>query len=249
MNDIPKYKCTFCGKLYVKSQTLQKHVLICQFIVDNKEYLKDHDIEPVVSTGQIYDLLRVLINKTTAMETEIRNLKRMVKTKSKIDIYQWLSSSVVPDFTFEEFTETITVLDTHINYLKNNSIYETINTIIGEHIQPCENNRYSIPLYCSTEKSKLIYIYNSSSTWVEFDTAGLTCFLSKVHKKILLALCQWQTKYEAVTKEQDMDTFNEDYNELVLKLMSCDFKNTRTLAKIKNELFKRIKEEIINTEV
>lgn len=249
MNDFPKYKCTFCGKLYVKPQTLQKHVVICQFIVNNKEYIQDHDIEPVVSTGQIYELLRVLINKTTAMETEIRNLKRLVKTNSKIDIYLWLSSSVIPDFSFEEFTENIRVFDKHIDYLKNRSICETINTIIGEHIKNCDNNRYGIPLYCSTEKSKLMYIYNCSSTWIEFDNTCLTRFLNNVHKKILIALCEWRTKYEAVTLERNIDNFNEDYNELVLKLMSCDFKNSRTLAKIKNDLFKSVKEEILNAEV
>jgi len=249
MNNIPKYKCTFCGKLYVKPQTLQKHVIICQFIVTNKEYVKDHDIEPVVSTGQMYELLKVLINKTTAMEAEIKHLKKLVKTKPRIDIYQWLSSSVVPEFAFEEFTENICVLETHINYLKNNSICETINTILEESINSYDNPKYCIPIYCSTERSKLIYIYNRTSTWVEFDTATLTSLLNSIHKKILIALCAWRTKYEAITLERDIVNFNEDHNERVLKLMCCDFKNSRTLAKIKNELFKKVKEKILNSEV
>jgi hypothetical protein len=250
MNDTPKYKCTFCGKLYVKPQTLQKHAVMCQFIVSNKEYLKDHDIEPVISTSQLYDLVRVLINKTTAMESEIRNLKRIVKTKNKIDIYLWLSASIVPDFCFEEFTENINIVETHIDHLKMNSIVETIYYILGESVKPCgNNNRYGIPLYCSTEKSKLIYMYNRSSTWVELERVALTGLLNNIHKKIVKALYDWRIKHEAVYKEHEMGAFNDEYNELVIKVMSCDFTNTRTLAKIKNELFKIVKEEILNNEL
>jgi hypothetical protein len=243
-----KYTCKFCNKKYVNKSNHDKHVILCEFSYKTTRE-KQNDAEESEDLPSYSDLVKImheLLKKQNKMEEKIHQLEAIVnKQKKKINIYTWLNEHVTPTAKYSDFIKTFLKFDvSYIELLINETLFKCIETIFKDNLSSKQ-----IPINCFTQKSNIIYVYesdnlgdnesdNNMSKWCEITDKQFNSLLININNNLLKMLPEW--------KKQNMNTMNHDKlceieQKIIRKVMSNELLPSTTGLRMKRILYDALK--------
>jgi hypothetical protein len=209
-------------------------------------------------------MLLEMAQKYSRLEERMNEVNKWVnKKKKKINVLEWLNTNITPVLLFENLSEKIIVTDDDINFLLNNTFYDTINELFSKTIYIKSENENEndndnntehtmYPIFTLIQKSNTIYIYdkpidnnsnsNSNNVWQECTREKLVKFLNIVHIKISKHFYNW--KKSKMNEINNDDNFATLCDKTLIKLMNIDFKQDAILSKIKSQLYNKLKTDM-----
>jgi uncharacterized protein YcgL (UPF0745 family) len=258
----PGQCCTYCGKSYKLKTNLNKHTNLCELIYKSKgkrnSYLIIEEEDEIPSQKNMYKMLLEMAQKYSTLEEKMNEVNKWVnKKKKKINVLEWLNNNVTPLLLFENLAEKIIVTDEDINFLLNNTFYDTINELFNKTIYNINNvnnneNNTKYPIFALIQKSNTIYIYdkpidsnnnNNNNVWQECTREKLVKFLNIVHIKISKYFYDW--KKSKINENNNIDdNFATLCDKTLIKLMNIDFKQDAIFNKIKSQMYNKLKTDM-----
>ena len=242
----PAQCCIHCGKSYKKRETLNKHVDLCELLHKSKKAgpLIIEDDEPIPSQRKMYQMLLELGQKYNKLEEKMEEMNKWVaKKKKKINVLEWLNTSIKPNIIFDNILDKIIVQPEDIEYLLHNSFYDTMNEVFSRNIY--NYNETENPIFAFIQKQNIFYIYTTvddTNIWVELSKERYIKFLNKVHMKIFKAFCDWkQTKKDEIRTN---DAFSILCDKTSLKILNVEFKQEACFAKARSAMYTRMKTDM-----
>jgi hypothetical protein len=249
-NQTSKHCCTFCDKKYTNKSSLARHQIVCE--ISNKpareKLIENEEEGDLPSYKQLVIIVQELTKKCNSMEKKMAEMQKWVqRTKKKIDVIQWLntSSGAKPYSSFTEWFQNLTVNESTIETLMENSMYQTLLSIFAKNLPEDADN----PVCSFCQKLGAIYIYDidgdgDEANWKLLSRDQFTKGLNRLHLKILNALLAWKEKNDE--KMENDDKLAEKYNKTMMKLMGINFTQENVFNRIKGDLFSCVKKDIKN---
>ena len=233
--------CINCGKGYKKKTNLDKHKLLCDVLHKSRNKPSDEDYEineTLPSQKTMYKMLLELGQKYNRMEEKLTEMNKLVTKKKRVNILDWINVNLTPAYIFSSLIDKVVVTNADIEYMFNNSFYDTLNEVFSRTIY---NEIGHLPIFVFIKKPNIFYSYENNS-WNELTRETLIRFLNQVHLKISKVLFEWKKNH----KEQiySSDTISIMYDKTMVKLMSIDFKQDSTLSRVKNMISNRLKTDV-----
>lgn len=261
--------CIYCGKNYKVRKNLENHQVLCEIlaktnngkckktalqIVEEQEENTREETDNIPSLPQLYKIIAELAFKCNRLETKIAEMQPFInKQKKKINVLEWLNANTntkyKPHYVFEELIHHIQITEDDLQFLFQHSCLDTVHEILAREIydkykiESTEENICEIPLFASSAKSNIIYVYSSTNPrqWNELTKEQLIHFLNKINVKMIQLISAWKQKNK--TELENSNSMTDLYDKTVLKLMNIDFKKESTLNKIRSECYARIKKD------
>ncbi len=236
--------CMYCGKNYIKSTNLEKHVILCELIYKaskKRDFYTHEDVEEPPSNTKMYLMLLELANRFTQMEEKLNDINKwVVKKKKRINVVEWLNSSFVPEFVFDKLIEKMVVQDEDIELLMSHGFMDTLHNIFERILY---NNQIINPIFAFIQKANVFYIYeNDEHKWRELSREKLVKFLNYVFIKISRAYSAYKKAH--ASQIEDDERFALLCDKTSVKLMGVDFGQDATLGKIKTAMYARMKTDM-----
>lgn len=256
----PGQCCIHCGKSYKLKTNLNKHTNLCELIHKSKRnnsYLIIEEEEELPSQKNMYKMLLEMAQKYSTLEEKMNEMNKWVnKKKKKINVLDYLNTNITPLLLFEKLSEKIIVTDDDINFLLNNTFYDTINELFTKTIynttdnDNTADNNTKYPIFALFQKSNTIYIYdkaidnnnNNNNVWQECTREKLVKFLNIIHIKISKYFYDW--KKSKTTEINNDDNFATLCDKTLIKLMNIDFKQDAILSKVKSQMYNKLKTDM-----
>lgn len=266
----PSQCCVYCGKIYKTRTNLDKHIILCELIHKSRNKNKNNNInnnleddDDIPSQKKLYKMLLELGDKYSRLEEKVDEMSKfIIKKKKKINVLEWLNTNIIPESIFDKLIDKIIILDEDIDYLINNSVFDTLNQIFSRNIyNPTSETEH--PIFTFIQKQNMFYIYGKVNEidnkdtdthidkdtdkdkdimWQELTKEKLVKFMNKVHFKISKYMFDW--KKQRLNDFKNNDNLLNAYDKTVVKLMNIDFKNDTTLNKIKSQMYQRMKTDM-----
>ena len=268
----PSICCTYCGKGYKSRNAFDKHLILCEILskAKNKNTNKNKnsiqlDIEEdddIPSNRRMYLMLLELGNKYNKLEQKMEEMSKwVVQKKKKINMLDWLNTSIEPTYTFDMLPSKIIVTDTIIEFLLNNSFNDTLNELfsfnlyIREEIEvKDEKEKEVVPLFASGQKANTFYIYDKLKTdvkdkkeadtnkWEELSKEKFIKFLNIMQMKISVAFSEWKKTNKSKLSGDEALTILCD--KALAKIMSPNFKQEAISIKVKHMMYNKMKTDV-----
>jgi len=238
----PARCCIHCGKSYVKRDSLEKHILLCDLL--HSKISTDDEFEKIPSTKIMYKMLLELGQKYYRIEEKIDELNKwVVKKKKKINMIDWLNANITPNICFDNLIDKIIITEEDIQFLLQNTFHDTLNEVFSRSIYNFSETEN--PMFAFIQKTNIFYIYDlidGIGTWVELSREKLVKFLNKIHMKLFKKFCDW--KKDNIKEIQSSDNFAIMCDKTTVKIMSIEFKVESTLNKIRNLMYTHMKTDM-----
>lgn len=236
----PPRCCIYCGKTYVNTLSLDKHILHCELLHTSKKSSHELDTEETIkipSQKQLFQMVLALTQKCNKLEDKIHEMsKYIVKEKKKINPIDWLQANRSSIMAFEEIIHTIFITDKDMLFLQENSYNDLLNEIFARSIY---KNDGTSPIYAFSQKMNKFYMYDSENIWQELSREKLLWFLNKIYYKIFKFFNQWRiTKKNEIS---DNDQFTEKCDKTFVKLTSIEYTDAPVLTKTRNMIYQKMK--------
>ena len=256
--------CTYCGKGYKSrnSSAFEKHNILCELLANckkrtsyNKDSLEEEDIP---SNKKMYSLLLELGSKYKKLEEKIEKIeetnKLLTKKKKKINMIEWLNTNIIPEYTFEDLSDKITISNKIIEFLLYNSFNDTFNELFSYNNNNNNNESKLTPLFASIKKTNILYIYDKTDKidkeeqkeWQELSREKLIRFLNIIQKKISKVFFEWKKNKKNELKENEK--LSNLCDKALVKIMTPEFKEEQTYIKFKNMIYNKIKTDFTDCE-
>jgi hypothetical protein len=250
--------CTHCGKGYKSRNAFEKHLILCEILSKTKNKTKNKntiqlDIEEdddIPSNRRMYLMLLELGNKYNKLEQKMEEMSKwVVHKKKKINMLEWLHTSIEPTYTFDTLPSKIIVTDTIIEFLLNNSFNDTLNELFSSNLYIREEIEVkdTIPLFASGQKANTFYIYDKLKTydkeeWEELSKEKFIKFLNIIQMKISKAFSEWKKTNKS--KLSDDEALNTLCDKASVKIMAPNFKQEVTYIKVKHMMYNKMKTDV-----
>ena len=124
--------CAQCGKGYKTKTNYEKHLILCGIISKGNQRSNDEEmLENLPSQKMMYKMILELGQKYNRLEEKMNEVNKwVVKKKKKIDVIEWLNTTIKPEYIFDELIDKIYVTDANIEFMFNNTVYDTYNSIL-----------------------------------------------------------------------------------------------------------------------
>jgi len=252
--------CPCCDKSYKTRKNLNKHLVLCELIVNSKNTYnrkdatknKKDEIE-IPSFKQMYSMLQELSIKYQLLEEKTDKISKIVYIqKKKINILDWLINSCFPIQTFECIEERIHLINADIDFLFQQKAIDLVITILKRSIDELkllseDRETPFPPIIALSQNINTIYIYTNQNNekttkWEKLSKPILTELLFKIHKNIIKYITNWKN----IQKENDnySDSMEDLYNKAIVKIMGISFNSDNVIGKIKNVIYEHIKKEM-----
>ena len=199
-------------------------------------------------------MLLELGQKYNKLEEKVDEINKwVVKKKKKINVVEWLNANMVPNLVFEKLHEKITIIDSDIEFLLENSFLYTINEVFTRTIYNMEGeSEIKIPLFAFVQKANIFYIFDknvnnkdvddNNAVWMELPRDKLMRFLMRIQMKISKAFCEWKKK--KTDKNRDDDHFDVLCDKTIVKIMGTEFNQDATFGKMKAIMYNKMKADM-----
>lgn len=247
------YSCHFCDKTYTRKSSHTKHVILCEVLYQTKREKKCEEEEStdIPTTKQLYNIIQELAIKYQAMEQKMNDMQKWVETKKrKLNVIQWLNTNILIEpatsIFIQNWIQTIQVNEEHIEILIEGNMFQTLSSILKDHLKKDKRASKTTPLYCLTQKANLFYCYNDENKkWSHFASEEFIVMLKRIHAKIVKALCEWHDKN--ISRINGSDKMEILYNQTMIKVMSANFTHdAQIVSKIRNDLYQQLKTDMKN---
>jgi hypothetical protein len=251
------YHCSTCDKKYLRKSSLEKHTVLCAFLIKNEreKQIQNEEDKDIPSYIQLVGIVQQLSLKYSLLETEMMDMQKWVeKKKKKINVVSWLNTNIEPSTTFDNWTNNLSITEEHFTFLMENSITDTFQIILEENLTNSNNNNNTIdihPIKCFSQKNNVFYVYKpiknelkNSCEWSQMTFEDTICLLKRVQGKLLKAVMKWKTENkEYIDANDNMSIL---YNKTIIKLMDITFSKDTTFGKIRANLYTYLKTDLKN---
>ena len=243
-----KHQCNYCAKKYTRISSYERHFILCkiqhQTVRENKCDVEESSDLPTYK--QLYNIVQELAVKYNSLEEKMSDIhKWVVKKKKKLNVIQWLNTSLTPLTMYDTWTKAFIVTDAHIDVLLTDNMVRTFMTVLQHNINMTSNNLNVRPLHpfiCFSEKANQFYTYDAN-TWTIVEPDMFSKFVKIIYRKIFNGLCEWHTKN--AQKIADNDKLGELYSKTLIKLMDMKLDaSSLVVGKIKAALYTYMKTEL-----
>jgi hypothetical protein len=254
----PPICCTYCGKGYKSRNAFDKHLILCEILskAKNKNTNKNknsiqldiEDDDDIPSNRRMYLMLLELGNKYNKLEQKMEEMNKwVVQKKKKINMLDWLNTSIEPTYTFDMLPSKIIVTDTIIEFLLNNSFNDTLNELFSTNLYVSEATDEVLPLFASGQKANTFYIYDKLKTdvkdkWEELSKEKFVKFLNIMQMKISVAFSEWKKTNKSKLSDDEALTILCD--KTLAKIMSPNFKQEAISIKVKHMMYNKMKTDV-----
>jgi hypothetical protein len=229
-----------------KKQNKKKTIIKKINIEENEEILSFN--EPCTNceiNKELLYIVRNLSDKLNNIESELKELKKMIKKKdnstippiNKKNIMEWLNNYVVPTITFNEFVENIIVNMGHFEFLLEYKLPDIIQKIIQTNI--VKNNNIIYPLYASIEKCGKVYVFTEDETWEIITIEYLSKFVKKIENKLSQHCIEWKSRYSG--KNNFNSELQERCQNAILKLYNISYTQDTMMNRVRHDLCEQLK--------
>ena len=240
----PAQCCTHCGKSFKKKTNLQKHVALCELIVESNKRRSPTDIITVPSQEKIYIMLLEIGHRFTVMENKIQEMQTYIsKSRKKLNVVDWLNKRPRPTMCFSQLSKSILVREEHILYLIDHSLIETFTLLLEEYIYHLPN----LPLFACSQKTGKLYIFdkNTDATdaideWFEMNETIMSTFIHTIHNSLIRANVHFKKTHKLHIKQDE--AFSVQCDAITLKIANIN--HGSFLTKIKHTLYSQLKQII-----
>ena len=253
--------CATCGKQYSRKSSLDRHVIMCNFLFKSKRerQIEKEENTELPSHTQLVKIVQELAYKCDTMEKEMTVMRKWIdKKKKKINIINWLNTNHVNmceiDFT-TWFKELDLSNNEYIELLFTHNIFQVLHTIFEQVID------INSPIKCFSQKAHVFYIFTtnySDSAYSEAESSALlqeeyiwrqmTCddwipLLRTIQKKLLGCISKWREAN--VERLRQNDKLSELYNKAIIKVTNIPVINTDSgMSKVRGALYNQIKTDL-----
>jgi len=226
--------CIHCGKSYKVRANLEKHLILCE-ITHSKKCKSEEGDDEMPSQKTMYKMIVELAQKYNRLEEKMNEVNKwVVKKKKKVDVKDWLNTTITPEYTFDHLIDKIHIHTADIEYLFVNNIYDTLSEIFSRTIYSFDEH---CPLHAFIQKPNILYAFEG--VWVELSRDRLILFLARVQMKISKVMFEWKQSHRADLHASDV--LATVYDKATSKLMGTEFKADLTYSRIKNAMYSRLK--------
>ena len=246
-----QHNCKHCGKQYTRKTSYNRHYILCEIVHQSnsqspwEKQCEEEETTSVPSVKHLYTIIQELAIKYQNLEEKMNNVQKWVETKKrKLNVIQWLNANREPNIDLQTWIKSIQVNEEHIEILIEHNMIKTINDIFKKKISSAKDSAYIHPIFGLTQKENLLYCYNSfEEKWIKLSTDELIIILKNIHRKILIALCEWRDKNsDRINSSDKMEIL---YNKTMIKLMSVNFtQDSQILSKARSELYNNVKTDL-----
>ena len=234
--------CVHCGKTYKKRENLDKHILLCDLLNNKskKNILEEDDDFVIPSAKNMYLMLIELGKKYNNLEEKMNEMsKYAIKKKNKVDVLEWLNTSVEPKIVFESLVSLVVVTEQDASSILDNSFYDVFDKILSRSLFSLEDK----PIFASNnEKANTIYIYTNGS-WILASREKLAWLFNKIHMKLVDVFYSWK-KIKILEVGLNKDKFETTCDKATIKLMNIDFSVENIYSKTRTILFNGLKTDM-----
>jgi hypothetical protein len=231
--------CLYCGKPYKLKTNLERHMAICE-LVHTKKPTDEEEYTP--SLDKLFKMVLELGKKYNELDQKVEKINKLViKERKKVNVIEWLNSHLKPFKVFNEFIQSVEIIDNDVLNLLDNPVIDTLNDIMSREIFDKANERI-LPIITFAEKPNVFYIYQTEEElWCELSREVLSKMVNLIHSKLSTAYWMWKKENRQLIK--DSDHLENKCDRTLVKLMSLETKDA-TLLKIKQMMFSGLKTEI-----
>jgi len=265
-----EYICEYCSKIYIRKKPFIHHKLMCELSYKNskreEKYYRDVEettVSNIPSQRELYEIIITLNNKYDKLQNDYDMLKRYIyDKKQKIEILDWLNQNSCLEIGFYELFLNIKLSEEDLNIVFEKDYINGIVEIILKFIDHKKNlfKNGEIPLKAFVQKEGILYIYScvennsrdanviseidySKYCWKIMSSEVMDKFIRIISVQLLVLFKQWHVKNEQL---MDMDKFNELYIKNLKCVMGGKFKDFEKNIKIKNYLYRNIRQNFKN---
>jgi hypothetical protein len=251
--------CAQCGKGYKTKTNYEKHLILCGIISKGNQRSNDEEmLDNLPSQKMMYKMILELGQKYNRLEEKMNEVNKwVVKKKKKIDVIEWLNTTIKPEYIFDELIDKTYVTDANIEFMFNNTVYDTYNSILEnpllrnplfKKVEQNFDDKGCVdvqPIFAFIQKPGLLYAFISNEgdgVWAELPRDKLVRFLKLIHLKITRALFEWKKNH--LDNIYSSDSVATMFDKTTSKLMAIDFKQEHTLSRFKNIMYSRLKTDV-----
>ena len=229
-NTKTKYNCIHCGKIYIRSSSLDKHRVLCdlQHSTPLQHKIASQESEDIPSYNQLVNIVQQLHLQTKKLE---HKLDAKSNKFNKQAIIEFLNDKYINQINFVDWLSRIDFV-IPIDKIWNKKIQEIITLLLNNIIQT--NN----PLEISFIHYKNKYFVFTSEKWKEINTDHIKMIANKLHDIYFNQLLMWNNQNEGNMIKNDQLALQ--YNELLLGCLNISKKTAfikqNLLLMLKNNL-------------
>jgi len=221
-----------------------------QNISKREKKCQEEETTDIPTHLELYKIIQELAHKQVKLEEQIKKLQTKQR---KINIIEWLNKNKVPEISFQEWMNNISMNNEFIEYLFENSIVDTINHILYTEIFKdntyLQNTQTQPPIFSAVQKANMLYMYHDSEKkWQKMSLEEFVILLKTIDKKLFKAMCDWQK--ENMTKMQKDDYLEIKFNKGMIKLTGVSYNSeSQIVSKIRTSMYNKIKEDMCIVEM
>lgn len=234
--------------------------------------IEETTVSNIPSQRELYEIIITLNNKYDKLQSDYDMLKRYVYDKKrKIEIIDWLNQNSCLEIGFYELFLNIKLSEEDLNIVFEKDYINGIVEIILKFIDGKKNSLKNgeIPLKAFVQKEGILYIYScvdnvsgldndsieadvmdvigeidgSKYCWKIMSSELIDKFIKVISVQLLVLFKQWHVKNEQL---MDTDKFNELYIKNLKCVMGGKFKDFEKNIKIRNYLYRNIRQNFKN---
>jgi hypothetical protein len=191
----------------------------------------------------MYKIILDLTVKYNELQEKVDIMSKYVDVKKKkINIIEWLNTSMAPEEIFDKsFAQRIGIIEADVECIinKGNTFYDALQLLFDRTIYISSLQ----PMFALSQKANCIYI-RTESGWEELSREKLIYFLNIVHFNFVKSLSAWNKKNMETKSTTENELLADVYSHATIKLMGVDFKKESILNKIKTSIYENIKKDM-----
>jgi len=239
-------KCFNCEKKYIRKSSLEKHKILCDFVLktQREKIIDNQESEDLPTFLQLVKIVQELSLKNSKLENKINQMEKWIDNKKKkINVTDWLKTNRKPLKIFSQWINNIQIAEENIEYLKDNTIFQAIQNIFqnfndqnvnDQNVNDQNVNKIAIPISCFCQKANLFYIYEKTNlnenSWRQMKTDDFINLLQKIQHKFITALTLWRQKN--IIEITNNDSMSILYNKMIIKIMNISLIQDTNYSKI-----------------
>jgi len=251
---VSNYACARCDKTYTNKSDAKRHSIMCEELskTPRERKIEEERNSDLPTHDQLCHIVMDLLQKNIALEKKLAQITQWAeRNQKKVILTDWLNDNCTPRVSYAEFKEHIgkSVNQDHVEYLVKNTFMDTTLKIFSD-FGLAER---SLPIFCSTQKQNVFYMYQSIAQdqeqdqeavgrWVPMTKTDLVDLLNYIHSKFLRELMKWHRQNADIIAQNDQVC--KQYTKMMIKFSEIEFSNDTTLCKIKTGLYNQLKKDL-----
>lgn len=225
-----------CGKKYKRLKTFQEHRALCEMLrLASKDESRDHLLE-TPSMIDMWLAMKVLINKNTRLEKEMKKLKNWVATqKQKLSIIDWLNENSRPMTCYKRWVENIELDGDDLEMIFTHNFIGGMFHILSRQLPISSDIEH--PIKAFDQKINQLFIYKDEK-WTIMDKDDFKKLINNLHHKLQRVFSAYNKKNEHIINNFSK---NDKWYKNISKVMGGPLPYDKSVSKINFKIYNYLK--------